>query len=103
MCCFQAPGATCLLLPLACAGAIQVQRGNLSIRDSEVSGNTAHRNGGALKVDTVKKEVKDDKGNTRFVLIPSNLWLTNVIMRKNIAEANGGGCVTAAVTTDKLA
>jgi hypothetical protein len=75
------------LLQLSCAGAIQVQRGDLSIADSEVSGNTAHRNGGALKVDT-SDEVKDDQGNTK----PSNLWLTNVIMRKNLAEANGGGC-----------
>jgi hypothetical protein len=71
---------------MACgAGAVQVLRANLSITRSQVSYNRAHRNGGAVQVDVSW----DDKGNPK----PSHLWLNNVTMRDNEAEANGGGWV----------
>jgi hypothetical protein len=66
-----------------------VLRANLSIARSQVINNTAHRNGGAVQVDSSR----DNKGNP----ILSHLWLTNVTMRGNEAEANGGGWFTAAV------
>lgn len=67
-----------------CAGAVRVLLGQLNITNSNVSSNTAHRNGGALSVGT-KKELPH---------ATSTLWVTNTEFFNNTAQANGGrrGC-----------
>lgn len=68
----------CVLL---IAGAVRVLLGQLNITNSNVSANTAHRNGGALLVGTVKE----------LPTATSTLWVTNTEFLNNTAQANGGG------------
>jgi hypothetical protein len=54
--------------------------GQLNISHSNISANTAHRNGGALLVGTVKEQPN----------ATSTLWVSNTEFNKNTAQANGG-------------
>jgi hypothetical protein len=69
-------------MPYVPAGAINMQLGKLNISHSVVEGNTAHRDGGAILART----------HEQYPEASSTLWLLNVRLENNVAEASGGAC-----------
>lgn len=88
------PAASYLLLS-ARPGALYMYLGNANITDSTLSGNKAHRHGGAIYV-----AAKNDKGDWEQVVaagqyseVPA-MSVTRTVMQDNVAQANGGEYVS---------